>query len=58
MRKLILINIVSMVGMTLGAWLGYLLQDKFMLLPVVFLFVIWTMTYIAYEIDEYKNNKQ
>ena len=58
MRKLILINIVSMVGMTLGAWLGYLLQDKFMLLPVVFLFVIWTMTYIAYEIDEYKNNKR
>lgn len=47
-----------MVGMTLGAWLGYLLQDKFMLLPVVFLFVIWTMTYIAYEIDEYKNNKR
>lgn len=58
MRKLILINIVSMVGMTLGAWLGYLLQDKFMLLPVVFLFVIWTMTYIAYEIDEYKNSKR
>lgn len=55
---MILINIVSIVGMALGTWLGYLTEDKSMMVPVLFLFIIWTITYITYELDEYKNSKR